>query len=152
MTRKDSYCGHCDSPFPPELLFFVKGAGKWLCPTCRHSFSIKKDEKLLDSGGVPKILRRRLAEDMRTVVELGKDVPPGYQDDPHVIEKKLEAQRIMREKQVAEKTGRSKEWWGKFRALLRRKGVEYLKEQGWSEGDIRGFQKMVERLKREGGV
>ena len=132
------HCSQCRYKYSPEQLTQKKVKGKVLnlCPTCLHDLRKRTDAKLDDDPN-SNITRRALAEDARTVVLVGKDVPLGFQADPEVIRKKALAAK----NREAEETQAKIEKAPRQRMYLRKKGIEALRSAGYSEEEIRAMIK-----------
>ncbi len=147
-TIKLAECYGCGKTGRMEVMRWYQTLGAYLCEKCRHNYRKVRDLKKIREG-TPKELLRVLADDMRTVVRVGKDVPAGYQDDPKVINKKLDVLESQAEKKRKMTDKWIKEFWGRANYYIRK-----MKELGFSEKQINrillGWERGMADIKRRG--
>jgi len=146
-------CGRCRRKYFKTQLKYKQG--KMLCPKCIHDWRKYHDQKL-DSA--PSILKRTLTP-KGEVVEVGKDVPFGYQDDPDVIDEKLNQEKKDKLQRHIMGELNNKEFWAKYNAnssfrkmvdskwmdVYRTLGVKILKAKGYPDYVIKSLIKGVNK-------
>jgi len=124
--------------------------GDYLCPRCRKDRRVHRDKEL-EGQQAPEVMRRTLTSEGEVVIA-GKDVPYGHQDDPKVIQEKLDKIERDKTRDIEKSLKKNKEWWEKmthqdYNKFLENKGIQALRERGMPEGQI---QEII-RLSKKGG-
>jgi len=144
-------CENCKRKFREEELF--RKRGMMLCSSCRHQWRKYLDERM---DPYPDIMRRTTTPEGEVVI-VGKDVPAGYQDDPKIIQEKLNKEELSQWRKHRGNEKRNKEFWEKYRnnpsfkkqvdkqymEMYRNVGVKVLRARGVSE-------EVIQKLMKEG--